>query len=198
MVNILWKVWCNIGSMILGRNVLGEWYYIILYEVDSRIDSLSGPQQNSWCTIGFDPWAALFKAMPSSSESAVFVSGVSTYLPCFLLYTTYGKCPIYLVDLGSELGMERLSFLQIRKRFSCRCDVAGWWLQDLWSGGVVVRKTEFLWDLTWSFPRQPEWFFQSRSRKPELVGGLEHVDYFSIYIYIGNNNPTWLLYFSEG
>ena len=100
MVNILWKVWCNIGSMIFGRNVLGEWYYMILYEVDSRIDSLSGPQKNNWCTICFDPWAALFKAMPSSSESAVFVSGVSTYLPCFLLYTTYGKCPIYLILLG--------------------------------------------------------------------------------------------------
>ena len=37
-----------------------------------------------------------------------------------------------------------------------------------------------------------------------LVGGLEHLDYFSIYIYthiyiyIGNNHPNWLSYFSEG
>ena len=87
-----------VGLFILGGSY-GE-YYMILYEVDSRIDSLSGPQKNNWCTICFDPWAALFKAMPSSSESAVFVSGVSTYLPCFLLYTTYGKCPIYLILLG--------------------------------------------------------------------------------------------------
>ena len=29
-----------------------------------------------------------------------------------------------------------------------------------------------------------------------LVGGLEH--FFHIYIYIGDDNPNWLSYFSEG
>ena len=31
-----------------------------------------------------------------------------------------------------------------------------------------------------------------------LVGGLEHFLFFHIYIYIGNNHPNWLSYFSEG
>ena len=32
-----------------------------------------------------------------------------------------------------------------------------------------------------------------------LVGGLEHECYFSIFFHIiGNNNPNWLIYFSEG
>ena len=48
----------------------------------------------------------------------------------------YGTCSLYLVWLGHGT----IVFPSDKKRCSCRSlNTAGWWLQDLWSGGVVVQ-----------------------------------------------------------
>ena len=45
-------------------------------------------------------------------------------------------------------------------------------------------------------------YWDLRRYHEDLVGGSEHLDYFSTYIYIyidiGNNGPKWLSYFFRG
>ena len=64
-------------------------------------------------------------------------------LSCFFFFffffnfsAEYGTCSLYLVWLGHGT----IVFPSDKKRCSCRSlNTAGWWLQDLWSGGVVVQ-----------------------------------------------------------
>ena len=90
--------------------------------------------------------------------------------------------------------------------------LSGWWIQTCFIFhfiyGIILpideliicqdcycTTNQLLFDCFWEL-----WIFQSTNDHdlvPEtiLVGGLEHLDYFP---YIGNNNPNWLSYFSEG
>ena len=79
---------------------------MILYEVDSGIDSLSGPQQNSWCTrLALIHGRPFLKRCPAVAKVRCLCQVSAHICHAFLLYTRYGKCPIYLVDLGNPFPL---------------------------------------------------------------------------------------------
>ena len=159
------------------------------------------------CPVGFDGWWRLFQGWlvrrphhfewkkyghSTNSNMKKHIECLKMGFPRLKQQATHKK----LLEKASESSVvirSTVNIINFSEVWGPLCP--SWWIRNtMW---LCLLMPPYSWPFSGIFGQQVilEWIEHGKIKQIYLVGGLEH---FLFSHSVGNNNPNWLSYFSEG